>query len=194
MSTLETLPAREFASGLAEVVKYGVIRDAVLFRRLERESAAVRDRETGLLAWLVQRSVATKARVVEADEREAGDRALLNLGHTLGHAIEQSSGFSGWTHGEAVAAGMAAAVRVSMAHGWMPDRAGARVEGLLRQLGLPTSAPGLSARKARAAMARDKKVRDGRIRFVAPTGIGRAELRWMPVDEVAEELVEAAAA
>ncbi len=189
IGTLRTLSARDFRSGLAEVVKAGVIGDAALFRKLETASGQVLARDMQLLAWLVRRCVAVKARVVEADEREAGMRAVLNLGHTLGHGLEQLGSFEAWAHGEAVAVGMVAASRLAVEWSWLAPGDAGRIEALLSAFGLPVAAAGLRARDLRPVLARDKKMRAGKVRFVAPTGIGTTRFRWMDVDELTTALV-----
>jgi 3-dehydroquinate synthase len=164
---LATLPAREFAAGMAEVIKYGLLGDAELFARLEREPLTLASAD---LAEVVRRCCATKARIVEADERETaaeGGRALLNLGHTFGHAIEQVTGYGTYLHGEAVAVGLCAAARLSQKLRYIGAAEVARVEATVASHALPTrlreplALPGLVA-----AMARDKKVRAGGLRFV----------------------------
>jgi 3-dehydroquinate synthase len=172
---LATLPAREFAAGMAEVVKYGLLGDAALLARLETSplTAACPD-----LAAVVRRCCALKARIVEADERETaaeGGRALLNLGHTFGHAIEQVTGYGAYLHGEAVAIGLAAAARLSLKLGLIDSAAVARTDRVLAAHGLPVRlrAP-LPLAGLMAATARDKKVRAGALRFVVLRGLGDA--------------------
>ncbi len=172
---LGSLPAREFAAGMAEVIKTGLLGDASLFARLEREPLTVRSTD---LAAIVRTCCALKARVVEADERETakeGGRALLNLGHTFGHAIEQVTGYGAYLHGEAVAIGLAAAARLSQKLGYIEDAAVARIEAVLAAHALPVRlhAP-LPLDALLAAMARDKKVRAGALRFVVLRRLGEA--------------------
>lgn len=177
-SPLKTLPDRELRCGLAEVVKYGVILDAAFFAELEGEADAILGRDPAALRRIVARSCELKAGVVSEDEREeTGLRAVLNFGHTVGHAIEAVAGYGGgFEHGEAVAAGMVAECRIAERLGWIGPDVTARVVGLLRRFGLPVAAPGLDAGALIEAMTRDKKNRDGKIRFVLPRGIGRVEL------------------
>jgi 3-dehydroquinate synthase len=177
-STLGTLPDREYRGGLAEVVKYGVILDADLFARLERESAQLAAREPALLATIVERSVAIKARVVEQDEREQGLRRLLNFGHTVGHAIEKVTGYSRYLHGEAVAMGMVAAARLSRSLGLCGDEVPDRIGRLLGALGLAIEIPHDVDRDAIVrAVAFDKKAEGERVVFVLAEAIGRCTQR-----------------
>lgn len=193
MDALVTLPEREYKAGLAEVVKAGVLGDAALFERIEQHPAEVSARRPGLLRELVRRAIAVKARVVSKDPTEKGLRAVLNLGHTLAHAIEQIDGYRGLLHGEAVAIGLAAAARVSRRHGWTTADVAGRICAVLEVLGLPTRRPGLSAEHVRAALDRDKKAAGGAVRFVAPVSIGGTTLHWIPVASLAKQLVAAAA-
>jgi 3-dehydroquinate synthase len=175
--TLRTLPARELAAGLAEVVKYGLIRDAGFFAWLEANREPLLARQPGALAEAIERSCRNKAEVVAADEREAGQRALLNLGHTFGHAIEAGLGYGVWLHGEAVAAGMVLAAELSARLGWLDDAALARTRALLAAFGLPVDPPAeLSAARWLELMAVDKKVQAGRLRLVLLHGIGASEV------------------
>ena len=179
-----TESARAYASGLAEVVKSAAIGDAALFAQLEAEAEAVRRREPALVEELAYRSVAVKAAIVARDEREAGDRALLNFGHTVGHALEAEGGFSRLTHGEAVALGMVAALRVGTALGVTPPALATRVTALLDRLGLPTD---LGAQPLPAAMpflGLDKKRRGGAIRFVLLRALGEACLHALAPDAI----------
>ncbi len=172
---LATLPVREFAAGMAEVIKTGLLGDAELFARLERSPLTV---DSPDLAGVVRRCCELKARIVEADERELaqeGGRALLNLGHTFGHAIEQVTGYGGYLHGEAVAVGLCAAARLSAKIGMIGAGDAARVETVVAAHGLPTrlSEP-LPLADLVDAMARDKKVRAGGVRFVVLKRLGEA--------------------
>lgn len=179
LAFLRTLPDRQFRSGLAEALKCGVIADGALFRRLERATADQLRREEGLLAWVVARAVAVKARVVGRDEMDKrGIRALLNFGHTFGHAVETASGYTrAITHGEAVAVGMAVATEISRRLGMIPAPSADRIRRAISRLGLPVSVRGIRARQIRRAMSHDKKWFTGRNRWVLPTGIGRAVVR-----------------
>lgn len=172
---LATLPPREFAAGMAEVIKYGLLGDAELLSRLEREPLTLASVD---LAALVRRCCAIKAGIVEADERETakeGGRALLNLGHTFGHAIEQVTGYGVYLHGEAVAIGLAAAARLSWKLGYIGETGVARVEAVVAAHGLPVRLrEPLALGPLTAAMARDKKVRAGGLRFVVLKALGEA--------------------
>ena len=182
IDTLATLPDREFTSGLAEVLKYGVILDAEFFTWLEEHAAAIRRREPAALQHIVERSAALKAHVVERDEHEtSGLRAILNYGHTFAHAFETAAGYGTLLHGEAVAIGMAAAARLAGALGRVVPDFVARQDALLTALGLPVTAADLrwappAPDELLAIMGRDKKTVDGRLRFVLPTRIGHVEL------------------
>jgi 3-dehydroquinate synthase len=191
IDTLATLPDREFTSGLAEVLKYGVILDADLFAWLEANAPAIRRRDPAALLHIVERSAALKAHVVERDEHEtSGLRAILNYGHTFAHAFETAAGYGTLLHGEAVAIGMAAAARLAAALGRVGPDVVARQDALLTALGLPVAANDLSwtppvADELITIMGRDKKTVDGRLRFVLPTRIGHVEL----VDDIDAALV-----
>jgi 3-dehydroquinate synthase len=182
---LATLPEREFRAGMAEVIKYGVINDAPLFADLE--AAAGHDPAAGLasmaavgpalLQTLLERSADAKARVVAADEREGGLRAILNYGHTLGHVVEALCGYGTYLHGEAVGLGMLAAGQIAVAMGlWGPDDQ-ARQRALIAAAALPLQMPALDGAAVLACLQGDKKVRSGKVRFVLPTGIGTVEIR-----------------
>lgn len=177
-SSLHSLPDREFRCGLAEVVKYGVILDADFFEWLENQAEAILRRDPTALRRVVSRSCELKAAVVSRDEREeTGLRAVLNFGHTIGHAIEAVAGYGGdYRHGEAVAAGMVAESRIAERLGWIGADATERLVRLLEKFGLPVAAPGLDHAALLDAMARDKKNRGGRVRFVLPRTIGQVEL------------------
>jgi 3-dehydroquinate synthase len=184
---LDTLPDREFRSGLAEVVKYGVILDADFFEELEANAGAILDRDPERLQAIIARSCRLKADVVEKDEREeTGLRAVLNYGHTFAHAFEAVAGYGTWLHGEAVAAGMVCAGRLAERLGRVPDGFTRRQAQLLEAFGLPTAPlPGWPADALIDAMRRDKKAAGGSLRFVLPTRLGHVEL----VDGVQESLV-----
>jgi len=176
-ATLRTLPPRELRAGLAEVVKHALICDAELFAWLEVNADALLALDPAALAHAVRRCCAIKAGIVARDERETGERALLNLGHTFGHAIETVTGYGPWLHGEAVGVGLAMAAGMSQRAGWLPAADAARLDALLSRLGLRTEARGaVTPEAARAAMRLDKKVRDGRVRLVLLKGIGQAFL------------------
>ncbi len=171
--TLNTLPDREIAAGLAEVIKYGLIRDPAFFDWLEVRMPALLARDSQALAEAIEHSCQNKAEVVAADEREAGQRALLNLGHTFGHAIETGMGYGAWLHGEAVGAGMCLAADLSHRLGWLAADDLARARALITAAGLPVAPPPeLTPQAFRDLMAVDKKVQDGRLRLVLLQGIG----------------------
>ena len=181
--TLATLPPRELRCGLAEVVKYGVILDERFFRDLERDVKPILAREPGTIRRIVARSCALKADVVTRDEREeTGLRAVLNFGHTIGHAIEAVAGYGGrFQHGEAVAVGMIAECALAERIGWVSAADSARLRALIEAFGLPDSAGGLDPEALIDAMRGDKKNRGGRTRFVLPRGgLGRVELTDLP--------------
>lgn len=173
--TLNTLADRELAAGMAEVIKYGVIRDPEFFVWLEHNIDQLLARDPAALACAVERSCRNKAEVVAADETEQGQRALLNLGHTFGHAIETGMGYGAWLHGEAVAAGMAMAADLSARLGWIDRAAVQRIEALLQRSKLPLRAPkALSVERMLDLMAVDKKVEEGQLRLVLLRAIGEA--------------------
>jgi 3-dehydroquinate synthase len=174
LTTLRTLPPRELRAGLAEVIKYGLIDDADFLAWLERHLEALLALDPAALAHAVRRSCEIKARIVALDEREQGPRALLNFGHTFGHAIETASGYGEWLHGEAVAIGMLLAADMSRQLGWLAPEDLERVRELLRRAGLPTRAPTVGARRAHELMGMDKKVLQGRIRLVLLRRLGQA--------------------
>ncbi len=174
ISTLDTLPDNELKAGLAEVIKYGLIRDPEFFGWLERNIERVLARESDALAYAVHRSCANKAEVVAADEREAGERALLNLGHTFGHAIETGLGYGQWLHGEAVAAGTLIAAELSRRLGWITADMVSRIEQLFLRAGLPVKGAPLGAARYLELMRHDKKVQDGKLRLVLLKGVGQA--------------------
>ena len=173
--TLNTLPDRELASGLAEVIKYGLIRDPEFFAWLETNLDKLLARDAEALAFAIHRSCRNKAEVVAADERETGVRATLNLGHSFGHAIETGLGYGNWLHGEAIAAGMVMAADLSRRLGWLTAAETTRIEKLIKCARLPVRAPGtLSTARFLELMAVDKKVLDGRLRLVLLKRLGEA--------------------
>jgi len=195
-AVLHSLPEREFRAGMAEVIKYGVIGDPALFGDLEAAAqrdplAGLANRESvgeGLLERLLERSASAKAKVVAADEREGGLRAILNYGHTLGHTVETLSGYGTFLHGEAVGLGMLAAGEISLAMGlWRPEDQ-QRQRAVIAAAGLPLAWPALDPQAVLACLQGDKKVRSGRVRFVLPTAIGAVEIR----DDVEPEIIELA--
>jgi len=177
LDTLKTLPNREFRAGIAEVIKYGIIYDYALFERLEREMPKVLQRDTETLADVVARCCEIKADVVRQDETESGLRAILNFGHTVGHAIEAISGYGKYLHGEAISIGQVAAARISSKKMGLPASDVARITSLFGQAGLPTKVTlGRGARKRLfAAMKLDKKVSEAQIKFVLARKIGQVE-------------------
>jgi 3-dehydroquinate synthase len=177
MGTLDTLPDRELRAGLAEVIKHGLIRDADFFGWLEGNVDRLLVRDPEALAHAVLRSIAIKAEVVSKDEREAGDRVLLNFGHTFGHAIETGFGYGTWLHGEAVAAGMAMAADLSQRLGYISNSDAARVRAILERAGLPIAAKGLAPEYMHELMSIDKKSKEGRVRFVLLERLGSAVVR-----------------
>ena len=186
-STLQTLPPREYRAGMAEVVKYGFIRDAAFLQWIEANVERLLAREDAAVMHAVRRSCEIKADVVGQDEREHGLRAILNLGHTFGHAIETASGYGNWLHGEAVAAGMVMAVDMSTRLGWLQPAERDRIVQVLARLGLPVAPPRIGAQRGRELMGMDKKVLGGRIRLVLLQGLGRAAV----VDDYVEQALEA---
>ncbi|KAK6924513.1 3-dehydroquinate synthase domain [Dillenia turbinata] len=169
--TLNTLPDRELASGLAEVIKYGLIRDAEFFEWQEKNMPALMARDPEAFTYAIKRSCENKAEVVALDEKESGLRATLNLGHTFGHAIETGFGYGQWLHGEAVAAGMVMAVDMSRRLGWIDDSIVRRVHNILEQAKLPTAPPEtMTVEMFKSVMAVDKKVADGLLRLILLKG------------------------
>jgi len=195
---LATLPEREFRAGMAEVIKYAVIGDDQLFNKLEEAAmldpqGALASREAigpELLQRLLERSAAAKARVVAADEREGGLRAILNYGHTLGHAVENLSGYGTWLHGEAVGLGMLAAGDIAVAMGLWSQADQDRQRRLVAAAGLPMGWPALDPEAVLTSLQADKKVRQGKVRFVLPTGVGSVTIR----DDVDPATIKAALA
>ena len=185
-TTLATLDDREFRAGLAEVVKYGAIRDVAFLDALEADAPALLDRQAEPLTAAILRAARHKVEVVAADEREAGQRALLNFGHTFGHALEAETGYTRFLHGEAVAIGMAQAAMLGARLGELAETEADRLVALLERLGLPTRRPDDVDPDALAARMRlDKKNRDGRVRLVLLDALGRARVR----DDVAPERI-----
>lgn len=187
LDALGTLPGREFRAGLAEVIKYGVIADGAMFRRLERGMDRILARDARELAWVVARSCQVKASVVGQDETETGLRAILNFGHTIGHGLEAISSYGRWLHGEAISVGQVMASRLSVERMGMPAADADRVRALLAHAGLPVETQLSAAQAARLAQAMqlDKKVVGGEVRFVLARRIG--EVAWgqaVPVDRV----------
>lgn len=172
--TLTTLPERELSAGLAEVIKYGLIMDKPFFEWIDQNIDQLRNRSPQALAYAVRRSCEAKAAVVGADERDYGQRELLNLGHTFGHAIETGLGFGEWLHGEAVAVGMLMAARMSERLGTLGTADVEKIERLIERAGLPIQAPDLGVERYLELMGHDKKVQDGKLRLILLKGIGAA--------------------
>lgn len=194
MDTLKTLPDRELRSGLAEVIKHGLIRDAAFFAWIEANVERLLARDAEALEHAVLRSIAIKAEIVAQDERESGLRRVLNFGHTFGHAIEAGLGYGAWLHGEAVAAGMVMAADLSRQLGYLSEADTGRIRSLLQRAGLPTGAKGIAPERMRQLMSVDKKVKDGRIHFVLLQRLGAATTRDdIPPAAVGHALAQVAA-
>jgi len=196
LDTLSTLPDREYRSGLGEVVKYGIIHDASLFQKLEKQMDAVLSRQAATLSTIVARCCAIKAEIVAKDETDTGPRALLNFGHTIGHAIENSIGYGKLLHGEAIAIGHVAAAHLSARRLGLGAEDVGRIRTVLQRSGLPVTLkmPGDKRDRLFAAMRLDKKVQAGEIHFVLAEAIGRtvfgqrvpdAEVNWA-LDQIKE--------
>lgn len=177
MTLLDTLPQREVAAGIAEIIKYGLLGDATFFSWLETNMPALLRRDCDALTYAVKRSCEMKAEIVAADEKELGVRALLNLGHTFGHAIETGVGYGSWLHGEAVAVGMLLAAETSYLLGELAAEEVTRIAALLEAAQLPTHAPDLGFTQWMSLMSHDKKVENGVPRFVLLPKLGQAEIR-----------------
>ncbi|MFM9970663.1 MAG: 3-dehydroquinate synthase [Burkholderiales bacterium] len=177
MGTLLSLPDRELKAGLAEIIKHGLIRDAEFFSWLETNIDRILARDMDALTHAVLRSCEIKGAVVVNDERELGERALLNFGHTFGHAIENGMGYGTWLHGEAIAAGMVLASDLSMRLGMLKSPEPTRIRKLLLRAGLPVEVSGLSRDKMRELMSLDKKAKDGKLRFILLERVGSAVVR-----------------
>lgn len=174
-SSLDTLPEWELRAGLAEVIKYGLIADQPFFTWLQKNVDALLARDTEALCEAIERSCRNKADIVSLDERESGVRALLNLGHTFGHAIEAAQSYQGWLHGEAVAAGMAMAADLSVRMGWLSPGDFQKIQALLERSGLPTWAPDtIGVEQFLQLMAVDKKAADSGLRLVLLKSLGQA--------------------
>lgn len=170
-TTLDTLPDRELASGISEIIKYGLIRDAPFFEWQEKNMDKLLARDPEAFAYAIKRSCENKADVVAADEKEGGVRATLNLGHTFGHAIESATGYGAWLHGEAVGAGIVMASYMSQRLGWITEELDRRIFALIERARLPVAPPpGMTAEQFRSYMAVDKKVQDGKLRLILLKG------------------------
>lgn len=183
--TLTTLPERELAAGLAEVIKYGAICDVEFFAWLEANMIGLLAKDADLLGYAIRRSCELKADVVAEDEREAGRRAILNFGHTFGHAIEHCQGYGAWLHGEAVAAGMIMAARLS----GLPGEDVARLSKLIAAAGLPTKPPTIAAQDWLSAMGMDKKVQGKQLRFVLLDALGESRVSSAYDDTLLNEIL-----
>lgn len=186
INCLKTLPPREFSAGMAEVIKYGIIYDADFFSWLEEHVEAINALRADAMTYMIKRCCEIKAEVVALDEREQGIRALLNLGHTFGHAIEAEQGYGNWLHGEAVAVGMIQAAQTSRQLGLINDQQVNRIIALIGQFDLPLSPPdNMNYASYAEHMQLDKKVLNGKLRLVLPTSIGTSEL----FDNVSESIL-----
>ena len=188
LATLDTLPEREVSAGLAEVIKYGPIADGTFLDWIEANIEALRARDRAALAHAVRRSCEIKAWVVGQDEREGGLRAILNFGHTFGHAIEAGLGYGEWLHGEAVGCGMVMASTLSARLGLIPTAFVDRMRRLCERAGLPVTGPALGTQRYLSLMRGDKKSEAGEIRFVLIAGLGQAVVQGAPDATVAEVL------
>jgi 3-dehydroquinate synthase len=193
-TVLNTLPDKELRAGIAEVIKYGLIRDLPFLEWLEANMDRLLARDTEALQYAIARSCQNKAEVVGNDERESGERALLNLGHTFGHAVENGMGYGIWLHGEAVAAGTIMAADLSQRLGWLGAEDVSRTRTLFVRAGLPVIAPKLGAAKYMQLMGLDKKVSDGKIRFVLLKALGHAVMTGDVPQAMLEQTLEACSA
>ncbi len=177
IDTMKTLPVKEFAAGMAEVVKYGILGDLEFFEYLEQNREEIKTKTAEQLVYVVKRCCQNKADIVAQDEKEAGLRALLNLGHTFGHAIEAEMGYGNWLHGEAVAAGMVQASEVALNRTWLSEQDVERIKSLLSYFDLPIAGPeNMNCGQYLVHMKKDKKVQADTIRFVLPKQLGQAIL------------------
>ncbi|WP_028863140.1 3-dehydroquinate synthase [Psychromonas aquimarina] len=191
INCLKTLPEREFAAGMAEVIKYGIIYDSDFFSWLENNVEAIKAQQPQALIYMIKRCCEIKAEVVALDEKEHGIRALLNLGHTFGHAIEAEQGYGNWLHGEAVAAGMVLAAKTALILGLINRSQVEQIMRLIKQFDLPLSAPETMGYEQFAEhMQLDKKVLDGKLRLVLPTSIGTSELIGSVSEAVLRSVIE----
>jgi 3-dehydroquinate synthase len=193
VATLDTLPERELRAGIAEVIKHGLVLDAAFFEWLEANIEKILGKDREALVHAVLRSCELKAHIVAQDERESGVRALLNFGHTFGHAVEAATGYGAWLHGEAVAAGMVMAAELSALMGDLRKTEVSRVRELLKRAGLPVAGPAVAPQRLLDLMAVDKKAAGGKTRFVVLEAIGRARLRADVDDAAVRRAIVAAA-
>lgn len=189
VAVLRSLPRRELIAGLAEVIKYGIIQDPELFRLLEGNVQQIIELDRELLSRVIVTSCAIKARVVETDEREDDQRAVLNFGHTIGHALEAATGYRRFLHGEAVGVGMVKAAALSVQQGFCDQQSFERVIKLVKHAGLPTEIPsGVSMESLIQGMEIDKKAAGGKIKFVICEGIGKTRFHWLAPGEILNAL------
>jgi len=193
VSALDTLPDRELRAGLAEVIKHAVALDVPFLEWLEANVEKLLHRESLALSYAVRRCCELKAGIVSADERESGVRALLNFGHTFGHAIEAATGYGAWLHGEAISAGMVMASELSVRAGLISKPDAARVKALLARSGLPVAGPAIAPERLIELMAGDKKAAAGKVRFVLLEAVGRAALLGGIDERMVREAIVAAA-
>ncbi len=187
INSLDTLPAREFNAGMAEVIKYGILGDDAFFYWLEANIENIKSGDKATLAQMIEKCCQCKADIVASDETEAGVRALLNLGHTFGHAIEAEQGYGNWLHGEAVATGMVLAAKLAVAMNLLEVSELCRIEQLIKAFDLPITAPdNMGFDDFIRHMRRDKKNIAGKLRFIIPTAIGQSEIR----DDVSQEILQ----
>ena len=185
VNVLASLPRRELLAGLAEVIKYGIIEDPQLFRDVEKKLKKIVALDRELLQRIVVTSCSIKARIVEMDEREENQRAVLNFGHTIGHALEAATNYQRFLHGEAVAVGMVKAVMLSVQHGFCDQQSFERILKIITEAGLPSEIPaGVSLQSVIQVIQLDKKAAEGRIKFVMSEGIGKTRFHWLSPREV----------
>ena len=185
VNVLASLPRRELLAGLAEVIKYGIIEDPQLFRDVEKKLTKIVALDRELLEQIIVTSCSIKARIVEMDEREENQRAVLNFGHTIGHALEAATNYQRFLHGEAVAVGMVKAAMLSMQHGFCDQQSFERILKIITEAGLPSEIPaGLSLQSVIEAIQLDKKAAEGKIKFVMSEGIGKTRFHWLSPREV----------
>jgi 3-dehydroquinate synthase len=188
IDSLKTLPVREFNAGMAEVIKYGILGDNNFFLWLENNLSAIKSGDKDILAAMIEKCCQCKADIVAQDEKESGIRALLNLGHTFGHAIEAEQGYGNWLHGEAVATGMVLAAKLAVAMNLLKVSELRRIEAIILAFDLPIIAPeNMGLAEFVRHMRRDKKNIAGKLRFIIPTEIGKSEMR----DDVTQETLQA---
>lgn len=183
---LKTLPEREFRCGMAEVIKYGVIGNWRFFRWLDRNAQAVKQHQPSILSHLIQVCCAMKARIVSQDEKESGQRAILNLGHTLGHAIEVLTHYKNYNHGEAVAIGMMYAAQLSCRLGISKNDESQKLKDMIKKFNLPWQVPPFSPKQYLAAMSRDKKSQGTSLRFILVEKIGKVKIKSLSLKEIGQ--------